>query len=173
MPLILTLKLDEASFTELDVLRKSHFPAKRNLVPAHVTLFHALPAAEERCIAADLEEECSKTPAMNLLFTPLRFMGNGVAVEVGCDALRDVRKRLLSKWQRWLGRQDRAPYRPHVTIQNKVSPDEARRTFDALVDAWHPLHGLGTGLQLWRYMGGPWDPLAEYLFHRQDRPSQD
>ena len=173
MPLILTLRLDETSFAELDMLRKSHFPANRNIVPAHVTLFHALPVAEEPVIAADLEAECSQTPTMNLLFASLRFLGNGVAVEVGCDALRDVRKRLFSKWRPWLGRQDRAPYRPHVTIQNKVPADEARRTFDALVDAWRPLSGLGTGLQLWRYRGGPWEPLAEYLFHGRDNPSQN
>ena len=42
-PLILTLKLDQASFTRLDALRQAHFPPERNWLSAHLTLFHHLP----------------------------------------------------------------------------------------------------------------------------------
>ena len=41
-PLILTLALDERSFAFFDAQRRLHFPASRNLIPAHVTLFHHL-----------------------------------------------------------------------------------------------------------------------------------
>ena len=43
-PLVLTLLLDADTQAWLDSLRRAHFPPERNLVPAHVTLFHACPA---------------------------------------------------------------------------------------------------------------------------------
>ena len=42
-PLIVTLKLDAASFARLDGLRRTHFPAAINRLSAHLTLFHHLP----------------------------------------------------------------------------------------------------------------------------------
>jgi len=45
-PLVLTLALDAASEAWLQALRDAHFPPARNVVPAYVTLFHALPGAQ-------------------------------------------------------------------------------------------------------------------------------
>jgi hypothetical protein len=42
-PLIVTLLLDPEAQERSDRLRSAHFPAERNHVAAHVTLFHALP----------------------------------------------------------------------------------------------------------------------------------
>jgi hypothetical protein len=42
---ILTAELDPASFAWLDWLRREHFPPERNLLPAHLTLFHRLSSA--------------------------------------------------------------------------------------------------------------------------------
>ena len=53
-PLILTLGFDAASFTHLDAMRRRHFPAERNFIPAHLTLFHHLPGEREQDIAATL-----------------------------------------------------------------------------------------------------------------------
>ena len=46
-PLILSLKLDQASFDALEVLRQQYFPRARNFLSAHVTLFHQLPGEQE------------------------------------------------------------------------------------------------------------------------------
>ena len=43
---ILTAELDGASFDWLDELRRAHFPPERNLLPAHLTLFHRLSPAQ-------------------------------------------------------------------------------------------------------------------------------
>ena len=51
-PLILTLMLDAGTQAWLEALRRAHFPPGRNLVPAHVTLFHALPGAEGDAVLA-------------------------------------------------------------------------------------------------------------------------
>lgn len=60
-PLILTLVLDAQLFKALNALRVRHFPPERNVVPAHVTLFHALPSEHEAMIADDLDALCAAT----------------------------------------------------------------------------------------------------------------
>ena len=43
-PLILTAELPPDLHRWATELRRAHFPPERNLLEAHVTLFHALPA---------------------------------------------------------------------------------------------------------------------------------
>src|SRR5215217_6904909 len=62
-PLVLTLALDAATAAWLEALRRAHFPPERNLVPAHVTLFHALPGEAIAAVRAALAEECAALPA--------------------------------------------------------------------------------------------------------------
>ena len=69
-PLLVTLAMDEPTFGRLDALRSLHFPPGRNLVPAHVSLFHHLPRDEEAAVrlslsaASDLPPD---RPALSLL----------------------------------------------------------------------------------------------------------
>jgi len=61
--LILTLALDGEAFALFDRLRREHFPPERNVVPAHVTLFHALPGEERAAIASVLDlEHAARAP---------------------------------------------------------------------------------------------------------------
>jgi len=161
-PLILTLKLDQPAFAVLDDLRAQHFPQERNFLPAHVTLFHALPGDQKQAIAAMLHELCAETTMLHLSFPKLRLLGRGVAVEIESADLIKLRKRLAATWDTWLGTQDRQEFRPHVTIQNKVTPATARRLFDDLGSTWQPFDGRGEGLLLWRYRGGPWELVDEF-----------
>ena len=159
-PLILTLQLDERLFAALDALRTAHFPAERNLVPAHITLFHALPGAHEPQIADELRELAAGHAPLPLAVPTLRFLGRGVALEVESPQLSALRGELAQRWWDWLSPQDRQRYKPHVTIQNKQRPELARALFDSLSESWQPLSGLGAGLLLWRYLGGPWELAA-------------
>lgn len=43
LPLIVTAKMDTDSFEFLDNLRQMYFAHERNLLSAHITLFHHLP----------------------------------------------------------------------------------------------------------------------------------
>lgn len=163
-PLIVTLALDTESFALFDSLRQAHFPPERNLLPAHVTLFHALPGEEAEAVRDTLAEVCAAIAPLPLVFPKVRSLGKGVAVEVDSPELLAVRKKLAAGWEAWLTPQDRQPYRPHVTVQNKVTPDEAKRLFAHLSAAWTPRTGTGLGLLLWRYVGGPWEPAGEFPF---------
>lgn len=164
IPLILTLKLDQKIFDVFDQLRQQHFPPARNVLPAHITLFHALPGDQELDIKQFLEEISQLTPVLSLTFPKLRSLGKGVAVEVDCPELIQLRQRLAEQWNGWLSRQDRQSYRPHITIQNKVTADEARELYNQLGNHWKPLHGYGEALLLWYYKGGPWELAGEFGF---------
>lgn len=165
-PLILTLKLNSAAFQILDDLRQQHFPRERSFLPAHVTMFHALPGDQEAAIVQTLERVCSQTPVLPLHFPKLRFLGRGIAVELDCSALIDLRKQLATGWADWLTQQDQQGYRPHVTIQNKVDSIEARQLYTVLDRTWKPFDGYGEGVLLWRYQGGPWNFVQEFPFER-------
>lgn len=98
------------------------------------------------------------------MFPKLRFLGNGVAIEVECAALTQLRHQLAAQWYDWLSPQDRQSYRPHVTIQNKVDAIEAQQLFHELSKNWSYSTGYGEGLLLWHYQGGPWQKANEFLF---------
>jgi 2'-5' RNA ligase len=163
-PLILTLKLEQPAFERLDALRRAHFPPERNVIPAHLTLFHALPGDQETAIRETLRSLCATTPVLRLRFPTLRLLGRGVAVGVESPELIPLRRQLASLWSGWLSAQDRQGFRPHITVQNKVTAEQARELYAALVAGWQPFEVAGEGLLLWRYLGGPWERVDEQRF---------
>ncbi len=164
-PLIISLSLDSASFEVLNDLRTRHFPRERLKVGAHVTLFHALPGEREAEIRAQLERACSAQQQITVRFAGVRFLGKGVAIDAECEPLIRLRESLAKEWRPFLTPQDAQPYRrPHVTIQNKVTPETARALFDSMKDEWKPFDGVGEGLRLWRYRGGFWEDAGMFGF---------
>ncbi|MFC0384279.1 2'-5' RNA ligase family protein [Muricoccus vinaceus] len=163
-PLILTLRFDDAAFARLDGLRRAHFPPERNQIPAHLTLFHALPGEALEEVVSGLRTACAATPPMELRFSGLRSLGRGVALEVEAPALVALRKALAYGWARRLTRQDAQGFRPHVTLQNKVTPEAAATLLAALSAGFEPWAGRAEGLLLWHYRGGPWEAAAEVPF---------
>lgn len=131
-PLILTLGFDDVSFAVFDGLRRAHFPAHRNLIPAHLTLFHQLPGGRLSEVVEAVERETTATGAFHLEVDGLRKLGGGVAFNLSSPELTALRARLALKFPDDLTAQDRKGYRPHVTIQNKVPPVEADALFDEM-----------------------------------------
>jgi len=165
-PLILTLKMDGASQERFDRLREAHFPPERNHLRAHLTLFHKLPGEQMRNIVVDLEEACQERNPLVLRATGLRFLGKGVAYDLASPEVEALRRELAGRWAPWLGPQDRQRIKPHVTVQNKVSPEVARALYEELRAGFSPFEVGGEGLLLWRYLGGPWEPVGEFPFGR-------
>ena len=163
-PLILTLDLDARLFAGLDALRRQHFPPDRNHIPAHVTLFHHLPGEHEADVVAHLADVCRTQPPVPVSLPGVRSLGKGVAVTVAGPELVALRNRLAGHWAGWLTPQDRQGFRPHVTVQNKVLPAEAKALLAELAAWWVPVHGAGDGLRLWRYVGGPWEAAGRFPF---------
>jgi hypothetical protein len=162
-PLIVTLALDERSFSFFEALRKAHFSPERNFLVAHLTLFHHLPA-EEPSIMDTLKRTAAQLSIMPLAVTGTVFMGNGVAYKLESSALLRMHATLQGAFKDWLTPQDRQSLRPHVTVQNKVPAAEARVLYEELTGTFTPFTAYGTGLGVWIYRGGPWEALATYPF---------
>ena len=162
-PLVVTLLLDPASQAFFDRLRAQHFPRERNVLAAHVTLFHALPGEHLDAVDGDLRTAADRA-AFDVAVTGLRLLGGGVAYVLDSGELAGVRDRLAATWEPWLTRQDRQRLSAHVTVQNKVEPPVARELRDRLAAGFTPHAVPARGLGLWRYLGGPWEPLAEHPF---------
>ena len=162
-PLIVTLLLDEAAQRRFDRLREAHFPPERNHLAAHVTLFHALPGDQLARVDADLAGAAARMP-FDVEVTGVRSLGRGVAYTLASAELAELRAGLAAAWAPWLTPQDRQRHAPHVTVQNKVEPAAARALLRELEAGFAPYAVTATGLALWRYLGGPWEPLGSYRF---------
>lgn len=156
MPLILTLDFDETSFLFFDRLRREYFPPARNFLAAHITLFHNLPETEVEEIENDLLKISAEFAEFPLEFTSWRFLGKGSAMQIESPHLLQLRNALAKKWAVWLKPQDRQKFQPHITVQNKVEPPEARRLFEKLSAGWTPRTGSAEGLSLWHYENPRW-----------------
>lgn len=161
--LILSLVLDTDAQRRLDDLRSAHFPADRLVVGAHVTLFHALPDAPEPRIRADVLRIALRGP-FEVRIAGVRSLGRGVALVLDAAPLLAVRAELADAWRPWLTPQDAHSFSPHVTVQNKVTPEVARLLLQQMSAAFEPWTAQARGLALWRYLGGPWGHLSTEEF---------
>ena len=161
--LIVTADFAPDDFAWLEGLRRAHYPLDRNQVPVHLTLFHALPPPAEEEAKRQLSLQV-RVPAPRATIAGLMDLGNGVAFRVVSDDLDAIRNNLVDHFHGMLTVQDARGWRPHVTIQNKVPPKQARALIAELERGFRPRPLRIAGLSLHRYLGGPWETLASYKF---------
>lgn len=162
-PIIVSALFGEEDFAYLDGLRRAYFPPERNQLSAHLTLFHHLPPSAERELRTRLAEEARAVPPVAEL-SGVMNLGRGVALHVRSDALEGVRRRLGDAFHGMLTPQDSGGWRPHVTIQNKVLPADAKTLFQHMSAGFQPRPLVIAGLAAFYYRGGPWEPIARYPF---------
>ncbi len=162
-PVILTLKINEEATAYFTDLRTQYFPAERNYLEAHLTLFHHLPG-NETTIFEVVKTACSQQKPMPLQVSQVVSIGAGVAFKLECDALKKLHKNLQQQWQQWLTPQDKQALWPHITIQNKVDRQTALQTQQSLNINFEPFEIQGLGLSLWEYLGGPWKLIETFDF---------
>lgn len=162
-PIIVTALLGDADFAWADALRRAHFPAERNLVPAHVTLFHHLPPSALDEVRA-LAREAAQSAAPPARLAGLMRLGGGVAFRIDSPALAVIRDGMADRLHGLLMPQDQAAWRPHLTIQNKVATRQAAALYDRLLQDFGPRPIAIAGLALWRYRDGPWEAIARHMF---------
>ena len=161
--LVVTAELGREDFAWFDALRRRHYPAERNRVPAHLTLFHALAPSAEAEVRKRLAAAVAG-PAPRARITGLIDLDGGVAFRIVSDELDALRSELAHDLHGLLGAQDAGGWRPHVTIQNKVEPRVARSLRRSLEEEFEPRALRIAGLGLHRYLGGPWETVAVYKY---------
>jgi GrpB-like predicted nucleotidyltransferase (UPF0157 family) len=159
-PLIVTAVLAEPVQAELNALRARYFPPERNHLDAHVTVFHALPGELEAEVVAELAAAVRREPPLAVVGSP-RLLGRGVALRIDAPDVLGWRAAVVERWAGRLTAQDRGKKELHVTVQNKVTPEEARALHAALADR-PEVHTRVEALALWHYDGGPWSPAGRF-----------
>jgi hypothetical protein len=161
--LIVAAELGRSDFGWLDSLRRRHYPPERNRVPAHLTLFRSLPPSAEAEVRRRLAR-AAETAVPEASISGVMDLDGGIALRISSPGLERIRDDLAEEFHGLLTTQDLGRWTPHVTIQNKVEPREARRLLAELRSTFEPRPLAITGIQLIRYLAGIWEPLAAYRF---------
>jgi 2'-5' RNA ligase superfamily len=161
--LIVTADVAQGDFSWLEGLRRAHYPPERNQVPAHLTMFHALPPSVETELRGRLGRIVRRKPPSAML-AGLMDLGGGVAFRVVSPELDAIREELADELHGMLAAQDSGGWRPHITIQNKVARKVARELKDELERRFHPRPLAIGGLAIQRYLDGPWERVGAYPF---------
>lgn len=163
-PLIVTALLPEDLQSRADQLRRDHFPPERNFLNAHVTLFHALPPSCEDelrdCLAAMVREH-APVPARLL---GVMKLGKGTALQLESPQMLELRADLADRFHGMLTPQDEHTPRLHVTVQNKVSIEEAKALQAHLASRIVPRDFTFRGFGVFAYRGGPWEERKVFAF---------
>jgi hypothetical protein len=162
--LIVTAELPGDLRSWAERLRGAHYPAERNQVPAHVTLFHALPPSCEAELRDALAAAARDHPPLPARLDGAMSLGGGTALKIASPAMLALRTALAGRLRGLLSPQDQPAPRLHVTVQNKVSDKAARALQAELAGMLEPRDFRFPGLALHRYLGGPWEPLKRWSF---------
>ncbi len=91
-------------------------------------------------------------------------LGRGTALKLTSPDMIAIWHDLADRFHGLLTPQDQQKPRLHVTIQNKVSPADAKALQAALEPDIEPRPFSFRGLSLHIYRGGPWDFVRTYAF---------
>jgi hypothetical protein len=162
-PLIVTAELPGDIQAWAERLRQAHYPAERNRVAAHVTLFRSLPPSREAELCDVLAAAARRPPIPARLDGPIP-LGRGTAIAIVSPPMLALRAELAERFRGLLSPQDAAEPRLHVTVQNKVSANAARALQAELAGTFQPRAFRFPGLALHRYRDGPWEFAKRWSF---------
>jgi len=163
-PIIVSALFGRRDQAEFDALRRAHFPPERNVLSAHLTLFHHLPPSALDELKHRLNAATRGVRAPVARAAGLMSLGRGVAVKIESPGLIAIRRDLCEAFAALLTPQDAGGWRPHVTIQNKVAPSMAKLLLTALGTEFQPRAVEIAGIGTYYYRGGPWEPISRHMF---------
>ena len=162
-PIIVTAEMGVGDQVWAEGLRRRHYPAERNYVPAHITLLRHLSPSLEGELRTLLREFARKKRPMAAI-TGVRMVNCGVIIGLHSPDLLALWSQMAARFERHLTPPDLHEPRLHITIQNKVSEAAARATV-AMIEASLVLRPVSVAaLACWSYGGGPWSLIGRYPF---------
>ncbi|MFM6854421.1 MAG: 2'-5' RNA ligase family protein [Sphingopyxis sp.] len=165
-PIILTALMGAEDFAWANALRRSHFPPGRNIVPAHISLFHHLPPSGADALVRMMRALCNG-PAPAARISGVQKLGRGVAFSVHSPDLLALWGQVADAFHHHLIPQDQHPPRLHITIQNKADVADARALYAQMAAQFRARPLAITGLAAWWYRAGPWELLHQQKFRHQ------
>jgi hypothetical protein len=167
-PLILTALLPKDLHGWATGLRNRHFPPERNFLEAHVTLFHALPPQYRGEISEICRRMAREYAPVDAQIKGVMPLGKGTAIRLESDAMLGLRDVIADHCHGLLTGQDQHRPRLHITVQNKVTIEEAKALQQQLEFLVEPRPFAFRGLGLFIYRGGPWEHVSDYVFRRRE-----
>lgn len=167
-PFIVTGELPPDILAWSDGLRKAHFPPERNKLKAHVTLFHAFAPSLREELRSLLSSVAATHPPPRARIDGLMNLGRGTALAVISPAMLAIRESIADHFHGALTAQDQHKPRLHVTIQNKVPPEDARALQAQLGPTLKPRSFRFTGLGLHLYLGPHWETIRTWPFRGKE-----
>lgn len=167
---VLTLRLSDSLHETLNALRTHYFPPERLKVPAHLTLFHALPHSEMDTITGVARQVASETTPFEVTTGRAFKLGKaGVAIspDRGTQDGAEVHAALRERYEPFLSKQDSKGFKAHWTVMNKVEDEEKVDAAYADLQQWTKEKGAAgqaDGLVLWRYNHGRWEFERDFPF---------
>lgn len=163
-PIIMTAMMGKQDLAWADALRRQYYPPERNVVPAHITLFHHLPPQALGEIKQAVIEMTRYSAPPHTLLQRLIHLGSGVGYQLHSPDLLAIRMELAERLHGLLVAQDQQVPRLHITVQNKVSAKEAKELLTKLSLDFESRPFQIKGLALHHYMDGPWQSIGEWPF---------
>lgn len=170
-PVIISAWLDDSIQDHFSGLRTKYFPQSRNYLQGHITLFHALPSENLDFILQTVNSNCSTTSPFEVFCEPYKLTTNSaVFIPLKAKQLISIRSNLRGAFMKSFNmtNQDVRPqFKPHATVANKVTKEEAQDIFNelkALSKEEKVTHGRALGLDVWFYRGGPWEHIRRIPF---------
>jgi hypothetical protein len=167
-PFIVTADLPPDILAWADSLRRAHYPAHRNKLEAHVTLFHSFaPSLREelRGVLARMAGEYAPPEAQ---LNGIMRLGGGTALAIESPGMLLIREHIAEHFHGALTAQDSHAPRLHITIQNKVSRQEAKTLQQELSAMLQPRKFAFRGLGLHLYRETHWEALGRWSFRGKE-----
>ena len=162
-PLLVTAELPPDVLGWADGLRRAHYPAERNRLRAHVTLFHALPPSAKSELV-DVLADLARAAPPRARIDGLMKLDNGTALSVDSPEMTDLHAVIAGRMHGLLTDQDSRPLRLHITIQNKVAPAAARALQAELGPSLTARAFRFRGFGLYAWEAGLWRPIRLLSF---------
>jgi hypothetical protein len=155
-PHIVLALLPDAVQARLDGLRRAHYPPERNRVPAHCTLFHAIPGMVAAELAATLAGLAARTPPPRARIDRIIDLDGGTALGLVSPDLAQLREVIADHFHGLLTGGDAVPPRFHVTVQNKVDRRTAHSLQASLATSWRAIDTTIPAIAVHRVHDGEW-----------------
>ena len=169
-PLIVTAQLPREIFLWANRLREEFYPAHRDRVPAHVTLFRTLPPSAEQEIRIDLAAMARQASSVagrdgvSATISRAKARSESLFLLVDSPRLDDVRADLAERFYGLLPAQDQHRAELHITLCNGLKVKETK-ALEQNFNADFPIRQFRfEGLALHRYRAGHWESLALFRF---------
>lgn len=167
-PFIVTAVLPRDLQAFAQGLRRAHYPPEKNHLHAHVTLFHAFAPSLLEELRDFLPRVAAEFAAPDGAVKGVMDLGKGTAIALEAPQLLALREGIAEHFRGSLTAQDLHEPRPHITIQNKVTKEEARALQARLPKVLAPWLAKPRfafpALALHRYCGGPWEHIKTSPF---------